>query len=115
MRGVLLHEARVEVEAVGNEDAAEASAGLEESRNVSGRLLGLVGRRSYPLETNISLDGKNPLRTSPAVALTKESSLQKLEKTPMMNKATNSSPNRDVSVLHRVCRTRGRKACPLLR
>jgi hypothetical protein len=49
------------------------------------------------------------------VALTKESSLQKLEKTPMMNKATNSSPNRDVSVLHRVCRTRGRKACPLLR
>lgn len=47
-----------------------------------------------PEETKISRDGKKPLRTSAAGALTIESSIQKLTKTPMMKTDTNISKTR---------------------
>lgn len=46
---------------------------------------------TYPLETNISFEGRNPLNTSPAVDVMNESSIQKLMKTLRMKRPTKAS------------------------
>jgi hypothetical protein len=51
----------------------------------------ICSEATYPLETKISFEGRNPLNTSAAVSVTNESSIQKLVKTPMMKRATKAS------------------------